>query len=393
MRARADIVVVGMGAMGASTAYQLSKQNLRVICLEQFGLGHKLGSSHGESRIIRQACYEHSSYAPLSIRSYEILDEIEELTGRPHSIRCGGLMIGAPDCIPVAGSLKTARCHDLAYEMLGPAEMRQRFPSFDVPAEQVAFLEKRAGLVFPELLVSSWTAIAKQRGVDVREHQRVTAIEPGNGGVRVHGEGFVIDADQAIVTAGPWLDSLVPELRQFLSVERIVQHWFEPLASAAFLPQTFPVFYWDVGPHQLYGFPTVDPARRFVKVGLDSDRRRCSPDDVDHAVSAEELLKLDAALGTSIPALQSRYVRSQPCLWTVSGDRNLVVGRHPDYQQIIIAGGCSGRGFKFSPVVGEILTDMALRGSTRHDIGLLAVDRAIKPLRVGAPSRMSTSVT
>lgn len=377
MHAKTDVVVVGMGAMGSATAYQLSKQKVRVICLEQFALGHKRGSSHGESRIIRQACYEHFSYAPLSIRAYEILDEIEELTGRRHSIRCGGLMIGAPDCLPVAGSLDTARRHDLAYEILDAGDIRRRFPAFEVPPSQVAFLEKTAGLVFPELLVHSWTAIAKERGVEVRENQRVTAIEPTNDGVRVHGDGFTIDAGQAIVTAGPWLDRLVPELSQFIVVERIVQHWFEPRSSELFLPRTFPVFYWDVGPHQLYGFPTVDPAQRFVKVGLDSDRRRCRPQDIDQPVSAEEVLELDAALGANIPALHSFHTRSEPCLWTVSRDRNLIVGRHPDYHQIIIAGGCSGRGFKFSAVVGEILTDLALTGSTRNDIDLLALDRAM----------------
>ena len=375
MRISRDIVIVGLGAMGASAAYQLSKRNVRVVGLEQFKTGHVRGSSHGESRIVRQACYEHPSYAPLSLRSYQLLDELERRTGKPHSVRCGGLMIGLPNSAPVAGSMDTARRHNLAYEVLTAADIRRRFPALNVVDSHVAFFEAKAGAVFPETMVDSWIRMAGAAGVEVCEHHRVTGVEPHRGGVRVRGDGFVIDADQAIVTAGPWLDSLFPEMRAYLSVERIVQHWFEPRHPTLFAASAFPIFYWDVGPYQLYGFPSLDPGRKFVKVGLDNDRSPCRPDHVDRDVSTEELIRLDTALSTDIPDLQGCYVRSEPCLWTVSQDRNLIVGRHPEHEQIIIAGGCSGRGFKFSPVIGEILTQLALSGSTPHDIGRLSPSR------------------
>lgn len=375
MRIRSDIVVIGLGAMGASTVYQLSKRNVRTIGLEQFTIGHVRGSSHGESRIVRQACYEHPSYAPLSLRSYQLLDELERRTGKAHSARCGGLMIGLPDSGPVAGSVETARHHNLAYELLNAGDIRRRFPALNVVDSHVAFFEAKAGAVFPEMMMDSWIRIAKAAGVEVCERHRVTELEPHSGGVRVRGEGFVIDADQAIVTAGPWLDSLFPEMRAYLSVERIVQHWFAPKHPALFSPDAFPIFYWDVGPYQLYGFPSLDPGRKLVKVGLDDDRRPCRPDHVDRDITMEELIRLDTALSTDIPDLQGSYVRSEPCLWTVSQDRNLIVGRHPEHEHIIIAGGCSGRGFKFSPVIGEILAQLALSGRTSHDITRLSLHR------------------
>jgi len=368
VRISSEIVVVGLGAMGAATAYQLSKRNVRVIGLEQFKIGHSRGSSHGESRIVRQACYEHPSYAPLSLRSYQLLDELETRTGRRHSVRCGGLMIGLPGSAPVTGSVETARIHKLSYELLESRDIRRRFPALNVADDHVAFFEAKAGAVFPEMMVQSWIRIAKAAGVEVCESHCVMAVEPHAGGVRVRGEGFVVDADQAIVTAGPWLDTLFPEMRSYLSIERIVQHWFKPKRPALFHPSAFPIFYWDRGAYQLYGFPSVDPAHQFVKVGLDNDRRACRPDSVDREITTEELIRLDVALGADIPALQGSYVRSEPCLWTVSQDRNLIVGRHPDHEQIIIAGGCSGRGFKFAPVVGEILAQLALTGSTQHDV-------------------------
>ena len=299
-----DIVIVGLGAMGASAAYQLSKRNVRVIGLEQFKIGHVRGSSHGESRIVRQACYEHPSYAPLSLRSYQLLDELEKRTGRPHSVRCGGLMIGLPNSAPVAGKLGDGAPSQPGLRGVDRGRYAASVSRAQRRGQPRGFFEAKAGAVFPETMVDSWIRMAGAAGVEIREHHRVTDVEPHRGGVRVHGDGFVIDADQAIVAAGPWLDSLFPEMRAYLSVERIVQHWFAPRHPALFAPSAFPIFYWDVGPYQLYGFPSLDPGRKFVKVGLDNDRRPCRPDHVDRDIGMEELIRLDTALSTDIPDLQ-----------------------------------------------------------------------------------------
>jgi sarcosine oxidase len=372
---RSDIAIVGLGAMGAATAYELSKHDVSVISFEQFAIGHINGSSHGESRIIRQACFEHPSYAPLSLRAYELLAELETRTGQRHSVLCGGLMIGQADSAPVAGSLKTARQHNLKYEVFDAREVHARFPALNVPDGQVAFFEAKAGAAFPEKLLESWTRLAEASGVQMRLQHRVTAVEPHNSKVIIRGEGFAFEADQAIVTVGPWLDQVFPELSSYLSVERIVQHWFSPHDMRAFLPDRFPIFYWDVGPYQLYGFPSVDPSRKRVKVGLDDDRYVCRPDSVAREVTRDEIARLDNALGPNIPALQGSHCGSEPCLWTVSRDRNPIIGRHPLHERVLIAGGCSGRGFKFAPVIGEILAQLALFGATTHDIELFAPER------------------
>lgn len=389
MQSVSDIVVVGVGGMGASAAYQLGRHGVRVTCFEQFDVGHIFGSSHGESRIIRQACYEHPSYAPLSMRSYELLDELEARTGKRHSVRCGGLMLGRRDSTPVKGSLQTARLYGLRHEMLESPDLRRRYPGLNVPTDHVAFYEAGAGAVFPEMMVRSWVGAAKASGVEIWTQRRVTAIEPTSGGVRVTGEGFEIDAGQAIITAGPWLDAVLPEMRDHLSVERIVQHWFKPKSSRHFAPDVFPIFYWDLGAYQLYGFPSVDPAEELVKVGLDNDRRPCRPDHVDRDVGPEEVERLDAAVAVHIPALQGMLVRSEPCLWTVSRDRDVIIGRHPRHEQIIVAGGCSGRGFKFAAVIGEILAQLAITGATRHDIARLSPNRFLQEEDAAGPSHRS----
>jgi len=389
MHSISDIVVIGVGAMGASAAYQLGQRGVRVTCFEQFDLGHAFGSSHGESRIIRQACYEHASYAPLSIRSYELLDALESRTGKRHSVRCGGLMIGRADSIPVKGSLQTGRLYGLRHEMLEARDLRRRYPGLNVPTDHVAFYEAQAGAVFPEMMVRSWVTAAKASGVEVCTQRRVTAIEATSDGVRVAGQGFEIHVGQAIITAGPWLDAVLPEMRDHLSVERIVQHWFKPKSSRSFAPDVFPIFYWDLGSYQLYGFPSLDPAEELVKVGLDNDRRPCRPDHVGREVGDEELQRLDAAVAVNIPALQGSLVRSEPCLWTVSRDRDLIIGRHPRHEQIIVAGGCSGRGFKFAAVVGEILAQLALTGGTQHDIARLSPERFLGSGDGAGPSHRS----
>jgi sarcosine oxidase len=389
MRASADIVVIGLGAMGASAIYQLSKHKLSVIGLEQYNVGHVLGSTHGESRIIRQACFEDPCYAPFSLRSYELLDGLDREVGLPHYVRCGGLMIGRPDSAPVAGSLEAARIHGLPFQVLAHEELRRRFPSLNVPVDQVAFFEKNAGAAFPEMIIKSWTAIAAANGAQIYENCRVTAIEPrGSSGVTIRGKGFVIDAGQGIVAVGPWLGPTFAALRGYLSVERIVQHWFKPVMPTTFFPSAFPVFYWDVGPYQLYGFPSLDTRHEYVKVGLDNDRQMCHPDEVPREVSANELLRLDSALGECIPSLQGTHARSEPCLWTVSLDRKPIIDRHPAHNQMIVVGGCSGRGFKFSPVIGEILAQLALDTPTQYDLSPFSVHRVPE---VRAPAGRSGS--
>src|SRR5262249_34927942 len=170
MRTTSDVAIVGLGAMGAAAAYELAKRGCRAVAFEQFDIGHVFGSSHGESRIIRQACFEHPSYAPLSLRSYELLAELNRRTGQDHFVICGGLMIGSPASAPVAGSITTARRHGLPYDVFETKDVRRRFPMLRLPDGQVAFFEAKAGAAFPEKILRSWIGAARQSGAEL--HQR-----------------------------------------------------------------------------------------------------------------------------------------------------------------------------------------------------------------------------
>ena len=359
-----DVIIVGLGAMGSAAAAHVASRGKRVLGLEQFQPGHTQGSSHGRSRVIRLAYFEHPAYVPLLRRAYELWRTLERDSGTRLLQMTGGLMIGAPDSDVVSGSLRSAREHGLEHELLDAAEIRRRFPPLTPRQGIVAFYEKDAGSLFPEAANKAHLAVAARHGAELRFEEPVTAWQvQRSGAVEIRTTRDRYDAERVILAPGAWASWLfnIPWLP--LTVEPQVLYWFAPSGgAAAFAPACFPIYIWDVGRGvQFYGFPADDQRR--VKVAF----FRSEAKD-EHAMRA--------ALAPCIPALATgTMVDSVSCKYTLTPDHHFVIGPHPDYPNVVVASPCSGHGYKFASVIGEILADLATSGTTRHPIDLFRLSR------------------
>jgi sarcosine oxidase len=369
-----DVAIIGLGAMGSAAAHHLAARGARVLGLEQFTPAHDQGSSHGDSRIIRQAYFEHPSYVPLLRRAYELWEAAEAESGRHLLTLTGGLMIGRPEAATVAGSLLSAQTWGLEHEVLDAAAVRRRFPTFAPSDDEMAVHEQRAGFVAPEETVRAQLDLARRRGADLRFGERVLAWD-------VHGDGVEITtasgrhrADRLVVCAGAWAPQLL-RLRIPMRVERQIMHWFAPEGGITpFGADRHPVYVWeDATGEQIYGFPARD-GEQTAKVAFFHRPVPTDPDHVDRQVHPQEIREIRDYVATRLPAL-TRHVRALTCLYTTTPDHHFVLGPHPDHPRVTVAAGFSGHGFKFTPVVGEVLADLALDGRTGHDIGLFDPDR------------------
>jgi sarcosine oxidase len=359
-----DVIVVGLGGMGSAAAAHAAARGRRVLGLEQFHPGHTHGSSHGRSRVIRLAYFEHPAYVPLLRRAYELWRKLESDTGRRLLQMTGGLMIGAPDSEVVSGSLRSAREHHLDHELLDAAEIHRRFPPFTPRQGIVAFYEREAGSLFPEEAISAHTAMAANHGAQLHFDERVEDWHVSAlGTIEVITSRSRYECGRLILAPGAWAASLFKIDWLPLEVEPQVLYWFDPLGGAApFAPDRFPIYIWDLGDGvQFYGFPADDQQR--VKVAFFRSPNTDEP-------------SMRASLAPCLPALASgRIVDSVSCKYTLTPDHHFVIGTHPSHQQVVIASPCSGHGYKFASVIGEILADLAIDGATRHPVGLFSPTR------------------
>lgn len=364
MESSFDVIIAGLGGMGSAAAAHVAARGKRVLGLEQFQPGHTQGSSHGRSRVIRLAYFEHPAYVPLLRRAYELWRKLERDTGRHLLQMTGGLMIGRPDSDVVSGSLRSAREHGLDHEMLDATEIHRRFPPFTPRQEIVAFYEKEAGSLFPEESNKAHLEVATKHGAELHFEEPVEDWQVlRSGAVEVRTSRDRYECERLILSPGAWASSLFKMPWLPLEVEPQILYWFGPAGGAAlFSPECFPIYIWDVGNGvQFYGFPADDQQR--VKVAFFRSQAKD-----EHAMRA--------ALAPCIPALASgTLLESVSCKYTLTPDHHFVIGQHPDYPNVVVASPCSGHGYKFASVIGEILADLATSGSTRHPIDLFGLSR------------------
>ncbi|MGH3090179.1 MAG: N-methyl-L-tryptophan oxidase [Rubrobacteraceae bacterium] len=369
-----DAVIIGLGGMGSAAAYHLSRRDKKVLGLERFSVAHGLGSSHGRSRIIRQAYFEGAEYVPLVMRAYELWEELERGSGEDLMEITGALMIGSPDSEIVSGSLKSAEEHDLHHEMLDAKEIKRRYPAFDPPPVAVALFEKRAGFVKPEASVKAHLDLAAENGAELHFEEPVTSWEASENGVEVKTKSGSYRAERLIIAAGAWASEMLVGMSLPLRVERRVMHWFEPRGDTRlFSRERFPIFLWDPeGEDVFYGVPDAPGA---VKAAFHYVGEDCDPDTLEREVGEEEVSKIRSYLERYVPDLAGRRVESKACMYTNTPDSHFVISQHPAHPQVSVAAGFSGHGYKFCGVVGEILADLTTIGETRHPIGLFDLVR------------------
>jgi sarcosine oxidase len=375
-----DAIIIGLGAMGSATAYQLARRGVRVLGLERFTPAHSRGSSHGHSRIIRQAYMEDPAYVPLLLRAYELWEEIERESGQALLTLTGGLMLGAPDSQAVAGAARSAEEHGLPYELLDAADLRQRFPPLRPEPGTVALYEHRAGFVRPEASIGAFLGRAAALGAELRFEEPALCWEAGERGVRVTTARGTYEAGRLVVAGGAWAPELLGELGAPLHARRKVLFWFTPTGGVEpFLPDRFPIYIWELSPElSFYGFPHQEGAPGGIKVALHSGGEPCTPETIDRTVRPEDVTAIREAVGERIPALQGPLLEAATCMYTMTPDEHFVVGMHPSRPNVVVASPCSGHGFKFTSVMGEVLADLAQTGETRHPI------RLFSPLRFSA---------
>ena len=368
-----DIVVCGLGAMGSAALYTLARRGVRVLGIERFAPGHDQGSSHGATRIIRLAYWEHPSYVPLLRRAYELWREFEAAAGQQLLHITGVAEIGPPDGVLVRGTLAAAQLHGLPHEVLSARELMRQLPAFRLPDDFVAVLQPDGGFLAAEPSIHALGALAQAAGAELRSGETVRAIEPRAGGVRVVTGAGEVETGAVIVAAGPWTKSLLSDLPAPLKVTRQVMGWFAPHEPALFAPGQFPVFLIESVHGIHYGFPSFGGG---VKIARHHHRDEVvEPDGYDRTVSAEDEALIRRALAEFLPAANGKLLDAKTCLYTMTPDGDFLIDHLPGAPQVIVASPCSGHGFKFAPVIGEILADLATHGATRHDIARFSLSR------------------
>ena len=381
-----DVIVIGLGGMGSATAYQLAARGQRVLGLERPTPAHDRGSSHGQSRVIRQAYFEDPAYVPLLLRAYELWRQIEAETEQDLLVVTGGLMIGAPDSHVVRGSIRSAEEWGLAHEILDAAELRRRFPLFTPQPHEIALYEAQAGFVRPEASVAAHLDRATALGADLHFGEPVIGWDAlaGGEGVRVATAQGSYEAARLVITPGPWAPDLLARLDLPLEVERQVMYWFDPVGGdAAFSPAQFPIYIWETESDvTIYGFPASDGSGSGAKVAffrVPGAHHVTTPETIEREVREDEVAQMRGAIAERLPALNGRFIQAKTCMYTNTPDEHFVITTLPDAPQVAVAAGFSGHGYKFASVVGEILADLATEGTTRHPIELFTPQRFVAP--------------
>ncbi|MET7701083.1 N-methyl-L-tryptophan oxidase [Streptomyces sp. NPDC005485] len=367
-----DVIVIGLGGMGSAAAYHLARRGRRVLGLERFGPVHALGASHGGSRIYRQSYAEGAGYVPLLLRARELWRELAADCGEEVFTTTGGLVLGPHDSPMVAGSVRSALTWGLEHEVLDSNEIRRRFPTFTPTADDVAFYEREAGVARPELTVTAHLDLAARHGADLRFEEPVDSwLIDGPGNVRVVTAKETYVADRLVIAPGAWASRLVQDIHVPVRVERRVMYWFSPQGGTApFGPDRHPVYVWeDRDGGDVYGFPALDGADGGAKVAFHAKGSPADPDHLDRQIHPDEVEAMRAYLRPRIPALaDGHFLKGAACTYTLTPDEDFVLSTHPLHPQVTVACGFSGHGFKFVPVIGEIIADLAVEGSTAHPI-------------------------
>ena len=369
-----DLIVVGVGAMGSAACRQLALRGKRVLGLERFDIPHTMGSFHGVNRIIRLAYYEDPSYVPLLRRAYELWRELETSFGEQLLHITGSLDISPRDNWIFEGSLRSCEEHGLPYDVLDHLQLAERYPAFQLPEGHVGLFQPDGGFLLSERCVVAQVELAQAAGAEIHAREQVLGWDLTASGVRVETDRAIYEAERIVLSAGAWMGELLPSLKPLAIPERQVLAWFQPTAPALFAPEHFPVFNMEVEEGRYYGFPVygipgfkVGRYHHFHEV-VDPETMDREPNRADEGVLRTYASRYFPESNGPVMALKS-------CIFTNTPDEHFIIDTLPGEDRVVVASPCSGHGFKFASVIGEILADLAIDGATRHDIDLFTLDR------------------
>jgi sarcosine oxidase len=394
MSKKFDAVVMGLGAMGSATLYQLAKRGLNVVGIDRYTPPHTFGSTLGETRITRQAIGEGEHYCALSLRSYEIFRELERATGRSLLQVTGGLIISSDtkasqvhvsDLYEV--TVRAAQRFGIKHELLDANDLRARFPQFNVSDTEYGYYEYEAGVLRPEECVRANLEAAVAAGGLVKTDCTVKSFSEEAGGVRVTcDDGDELFADKLVVSVGSWLPELLgADLSKYFSVHRQVLYWFDiEQEYDSFKPGRMPIWIWEVqvpGTDSMYGFPALDGPQGGVKIATEELEDPTTPSTVIREVRQEEIDHMrETQLRRYFPTVNTRCIKTAVCLYTMTPDSGFVIDFAPGSDRIVIVSPCSGHGFKHSAAIGESVAELAFQGSSSIDLSRFKLNRFMAEL-------------
>ena len=370
-----DIAVIGLGAMGSAVTDALARRGARVIAFDRFAPPHTNGSTHGHTRIIREAYYEHPLYVPLVRRAYDLWNDLERYAGETLFVRTGGLMVGPRSGPLFGGALESARAHGVEHEILEGRQLSERFPAYQARADWVGLLELRAGYMLPERCVAAMIERARAHGATLRLNTIVSRWSVGPRGVTVEAGTERVDVERLIVAAGPWLpglrDSLGIDIP--LEIERQMSHWFEPNEPGPrYDPARCPIALWQMPDGDV--FATFPDEGHGVKCGMHHAGAPTSPETVSRTVTQGENAVARELLEQVMPGAGGRLKEARVCLYTNTPDHHFIVD-WLEGNRVLVVSPCSGHGFKFASAIGEIAGQLAMGEKSWLDLSPFSLKR------------------
>ena len=379
-----DVIVVGLGTVGAATCMTLARRGVAVLGLDAFRPPHEKGSHHGESRSIRRAYLEGTTYVPMARRAWELWRRLEKDTGVRLLTPTGNLTIGPEAAPAVQGFLASARRYDIPHALLSASEVRRRWPVLALPDDFVAGLEKEAGIVFPEKALAVMLSEAEKAGAELHFGEAVEAWSDGQDDVRVRAARGSYSAGRLLLAAGAGNHSLLGRYRKWIRPQRVPVHWLAPDVSKHFALGHLPVNFWQLPMEntgtgddflEMYALPIVRPGGR-VKVASHNRLQDCDPLLVERRVEPQEVADVRRFVAAHLPPLAAGDCCSSVCLYTMTPDGDFILGPLPDTPNVMMAA-LAGHGFKFAPVLGAILADMLEGRSSEFDMAPFSLRRFV----------------
>ncbi|MCB1500939.1 MAG: N-methyl-L-tryptophan oxidase [Bauldia sp.] len=370
-----DVIVAGVGGMGSAACFHLAQRGLRVLGLERYDIPHALGSSHGATRIIRLAYAEHPSYVPLLVRAFELWREMGEAAEERLLYTTGSVDAGPPGSTLFEGSLASCKAHGLRHQTMTGAELNRRFAGYRLPGDHLCLLQPDGGFVLPERSVVTHVAMAQALGADIRAREPVCDWGPlPGGGVWVETPRARFEAGRLVLSPGAWIGDLAPMLGTVAVPERQVLGWFQPGHPDRFSPDAFPVANLEFVEGRYYLLPVWGVPG--LKIGLYHHRgERGHPEAMSRVVDDVDEAELRRCLARYFPDANGPVMALQTCVFTNTPDEHFVIDALPGARDVLVVSACSGHGFKFVPVIGEIVADLVATGSSRFDLSMFRIDR------------------
>jgi sarcosine oxidase len=383
----ADVIVVGLGAMGSAASWQLASRGAAVIGIDQYPPPHPWGSTHGDTRITRLAIGEGREYVPLARRSHELWRAIERDSGAELLTQTGIVILAHPSSSFLAETRAAARQYGIAHRDLTNAELRTGYPMFAVDEETVGYHEPEAGYVRPERAVAAQLALAAHAGAQLSLGERVERWTASANGVTVTTNRHTYAGGRLLLCAGAWVGDLVSQVRDVVAVYRQLLFWFPIRTNYAAL-RDMPAFVWDVGGDRrgfvhldgFYGFPAIDGPDGGVKVASESYEHTTAPDGRQHPATPAEVERMyRGCIEPYLPWLGRAPLRTVSCLYTSTRESRFIIDRHPEHDTVLVVSACSGHGFKHSPAIGEAVAQWLTTGAPEIDLAAFGFDRLIPP--------------